>query len=385
MPFVTCSMKTISSKSTLAVHTGSIEDAQYGGRVSPIFVSSAYDYEHEVRYPRYFNTPNQIAVVKKVAALENAEDGLVFSSGMSAILTSMFALLRAGDHIIFQLDLYGGTHHAAINELSRYDISYSMVDVSNPKNLEKAITKATKVIYIESPSNPLLKITDIAAVASIAKRHRLITMIDNTFASPINQNPIDLGIDVVLHSGTKYIGGHSDICCGVMVSSKKLTALIKASAMHFGGTLDANTCYLVERSLKTLVLRVSEQNKNAMVLADFLLKEPKIGKVYYPGLKTHPGHAIAKKQMKGGFGGMLSFEVKGNPDKFLGRLKLIHRAVSLGGVESTICSSVKTSHAKLTAAERAKAGISDKLLRFSVGIEDSEDLMADIKQALWKI
>ncbi len=370
------------SKLTLSVHAGSTGDPQYGGLVNPIYPSSAYNYEHLVRYPRYFNTPNQEAVVKKVAALENAEDGLVFSSGMAAILTSMFAMLRAGDHIIFQNDLYGGTHHAAFHELNRYGIDFTMVDAADPKNFEKAIRKETKVIYIETPSNPLLKITDLLAVSKIARKHGLITLIDNTFASPVNQNPIDFGIDVVLHSGTKYIGGHSDICCGVMVSSKKLTQQILASASHFGGSLDAQTCYLVERSLKTMVLRVRQQNKNAMALAEFLDAESKIGKVYYPGLKKHPGYAIAKKQMTEGFGGMMSFEVKGDPEKFIKKLKYIRKAISLGGVESTICSPIKTSHSKLTAAERAKVGISDKLVRFSVGIEEAEDLIADIEQAL---
>ena len=375
-------MKKSNSKLTASVHAGSLGDTLYGGRVSPIYVSSAYDYEQEVKYPRYFNTPNQRAVVQKMAALENGEDGLIFSSGMAAIMTSIFAMLSEGDHIVLQHDLYGGTHHAALNEFNRYGIRYTMVDGSDPRNFEKVITRNTKVIYIETPSNPLLKITDIAAVSKIARKHKLVSMIDNTFASPVNQNPIDLGIDVVLHSGTKYIGGHSDLMCGVMVSSKKLTQQIKASGMHFGGTLDANSCYLVERSLKTIVLRVRQQNANAMALAEFLDAEPKIHRVYYPGLKKHSGHMIAKKQMTGGFGGMLSFEVKGDPEKFMKKLKLIHRAVSLGGVESTICSSVKTSHAKLTPGERAKVGISDNLLRFSVGIEEKEDLINDIKQAL---
>ncbi|MDZ4714056.1 MAG: PLP-dependent aspartate aminotransferase family protein [Cytophagales bacterium] len=375
-------MKKSSSKHTLAVHAGSLGDRLYGGRVSPIYPASAYDYEQEVRYPRYFNTPNQKAVVEKMAALENAEDGLMFSTGMAAIMTSMLAMLKAGDHVVMQNDLYGGTHHAAMNEFSRYGIGYTMVDASNPANFEKAINKNTKVIYIETPSNPLLKITDITSVSRIARKHKLVSMIDNTFASPVNQNPIDLGIDVVLHSGTKYIGGHSDLMCGVMVSSKKLTERIKASGMHFGGNVDAHTCYTVERSLKTLVLRVGQQNGNAFALAEFLSGEPRVGNVYYPGLKKHPGHAIAKKQMTGGFGGMMSFEVKGDPDKFMKKLTLIRRAISLGGVESTICSSVKTSHAKLTPAERAKVGISDKLLRFSVGIEDVKDLIQDIKQAL---
>jgi cystathionine beta-lyase/cystathionine gamma-synthase len=370
------------SKLTQSVHVGSVGDPIHGGIVNPIYTSSAYDYETEVLYPRYFNTPNQKAVVQKLAALENGQDGLVFSSGMAAIMTSMFAMLKQGDHILFQNDLYGGTHHAALNELNRYGIEYSMVDADDLTSFEKAIRKNTKVIYIETPSNPLLKITDIGAVAKIAKKHNVITIIDNTFASPVNQNPIDFGIDIVTHSGTKYIGGHSDLCCGAAIASKKLIEKIRASAMHFGGSLDAHTCYLVERSLKTIVLRVKQQNKSAMTLANFLETEEKIGRVYYPGLKNHPLHKVAKKQMPGGFGGMLSFEVKNNPDTFLRKLKLIRKAVSLGGVESTITSPVKTSHAKLTAAERKQVGISDKLLRLSVGIEDVEDLINDVKQAL---
>lgn len=375
-------MKKKTSKLTQSVHIGSVGDPLFGGVTNPIYTSSAYDYETEVLYPRYYNTPNQVAAVKKLAALENGEDGLMFSSGMAAIMTSMFAMLKQGDHILFQNDLYGGTHHAALHELNRYGISYSMVDTDDLVAFEKAIRKETKVIYIETPSNPLLKITDIAAVARIAKNYNLITIIDNTFASPVNQNPIDFGIDIVTHSGTKYIGGHSDLCCGVAIASRKLTAKIKASALHFGGSLDAQTCYMVERSLKTIVLRVQQQNKNAMALANFLQAESKVGKVNYPGLKDHPLHRIAKKQMPGGFGGMLSFEVKNDPDKFIKRLKLIKKAISLGGVESTIAAPVKTSHAKLTPAERAKVGISDKLLRLSVGIEDAHDLIEDIKSAL---
>jgi cystathionine beta-lyase len=198
----------------------------------------------------------------------------------------------------------------------------------------------------------------------------------------VNQNPIDYGIDFVTHSGTKYIGGHSDICCGAMVSSKKLTEQIKQSALHFGGSLDAQTCYLVERSLKTIVLRVRQQNENALAIAKFLEAEPKVGKVFYPGLKNHPGYGIAKKQMPGGFGGMLSFEIKTDPARFIKKLNYIKRAISLGGVESTITQPVKTSHAKLTAAERKAVGISDKLLRLSIGIEEAVDLINDIKQAL---
>lgn len=376
------SMKKTSSKLTQSVHVGSIGDPLFGGLVNPIYPSSAYDYDTLVRYPRYFNTPNQTAVVRKVTALENAEDGLLFSSGMAAIMTSMFAILKSGDHILFQNDLYGGTHHAALNELKRYGIEHTMTDVADLKSFEEAIRPNTKVIFIETPSNPLLKITDIVGVAKIARKHKIITIIDNTFASPVNQNPIDFGIDIVTHSGTKYIGGHSDICCGVAVASKKLIEKIRASAMHFGGSLDAQATYLVERSLKTIVIRVQQQNKNAMALAKFLNAQSKVSVVYYPGLKDHPNYSIAKRQMKNGFGGMLSFEVKNDPEKFLKKLKLIRKAVSLGGVESTIAQPVKTSHAKLTAKERKEAGISDKLLRLSVGIEDATDLINDIKQAL---
>lgn len=375
-------MKSKLSKLTQSVHAGSHGDPQFNGIVTPVYPSSAYDYEEGAFYPRYFNTPNQKAVVEKLAALENGEDGMIFSSGMAAIMTSIFAMVRKGDHIIFQDDLYGGTHHAALNELDRYGIEHIMVPAVNPSAFEKAIQKNTKVIYIETPSNPLLKITDINAVAKIARKHGIITIIDNTFASPVNQNPIDLGIDIVTHSGTKYIGGHSDLSCGVVVTSKKLVERIWESAIHFGGNLDAQTCYMVERSLKTIVLRVQQQNKNALAIAKFLEGHAKVPRVFYPGLKNHAGHAIAKKQMPGGFGGMLSFEITSDPTRFINKLKYIKRAVSLGGVESTICTPARTSHAKLTPEERKKVGISDKLLRLSVGIEETTDLIEDLQRAL---
>lgn len=333
-------------------------------------------------YPRYYNTPNQQAVSEKLAALENAEEGLIMSSGMAAILTSIFAMMKQGDHAILQSDLYGGTHNAVVTELPRYGMEYTLVDGSDPKNFEKAIRPQTRMIYIETPSNPTLKITDIRAVADIAKKHGLVTIIDNTFASPVNQNPIDLGIDIVTHSGTKYIGGHSDICCGAVLSSRNLMTQIRNSAIHFGGSLDAHTCWLVERSLKTMVLRVRQQNNNAMAIAEFLKTDSRIGNVYYPGLTDHPGHTIARSQMPGGFGGMLSFEVKGDAHLFMDNLELIKRAISLGGVESTITSPAKTSHIKMSAADREAIGVTDKLVRLSVGIEEVSDLIDDIKQGL---
>lgn len=372
------------SKLTQSVHAGSPGDPLYKGTVTPVYPSSAYDYEGPgaTLYPRYFNTPNQQSVSDKLAALENAEAGLVFSSGMAAILTGLFAMLQKGDHAIFQSDLYGGTYHAIVNEMPRYGITYTFVDGSRPEEFEKAITPETRLLYVETPSNPTLKITDLAAIAAVAKRHNLITMIDNTFASPVNQNPIDLGIDIVAHSGTKYIGGHSDICCGAVLSSEPLIKRIFESAIHFGGSLDAHTCWLVERSLKTIVLRVRQQNSNAQAIAEFLQSHNGVGSVYYPGLPDHPQHSIARAQMPGGFGGMLSFEVKGDAHAFMRRLKLIRRAISLGGVESTVTSPAKTSHSKMNAAERAAIGVSDQLVRLSVGIEEASDLIADIKQAL---
>ncbi len=377
-------MEKISSKLTQSVHAGSLGDPVFKGVIAPVFPSSAYDYEGlpETLYPRYFNTPNQRAAATKIATLENAEAGLMFSSGMAAIMTSLFAFLKQGDHVVLQNDLYGGTFNALATEFPRYGITYTLVDGSDPANFEKAITTTTKVVYIETPSNPTLKITNIKAVADIAKKHGLISIIDNTFASPVNQNPIDLGIDVVTHSGTKYIGGHSDICCGAAVASHKHIQQIWGSAFHFGGSLDAQTCYLVERSLKTIVLRVRQQNQNALTIANHLANHRKISKVYYPGLSTHPDHAIAKTQMPGGFGGMLSFDVKGDAHAFMSRLKLIRRAISLGGVESTIGSSARTSHAKMSEAERLKIGVTDSLVRLSVGIEEATDLIADIEQAL---
>ncbi len=377
-------MKNSFSKLTQSVHAGSVGDPQFKGIVNPIYTSSAYDYEDlpETQYPRYFNTPNQRAAATKIAALENAEEGLVFSSGMAAIMTSLFAFLKKGDHAVLQNDLYGGTFNAVVTEFSRYGIEYTLVDGSQPENFEKAIRKETKVIYIETPSNPILKITDIKAVAGIAKKHGLLTIIDNTFASPVNQNPIDFGIDIVTHSGTKYIGGHSDLCCGAAVGTKEHIKQVWGSAFHFGGSLDAQTCYLVERSLKTIVLRVRQQNLNAMTLANYLKSNSRIGKVYYPGLADHPNHAVAKAQMPGGFGGMLAFDVKGDAHQFMNKLKLIKRAISLGGVESTVASPVKTSHAKMNAAERASIGVTDSLVRLSVGIEEANDLIADIEQAL---
>lgn len=370
-------------KATQCVHTGTLVDPATRGTVTPIYTSSAYDYldvpTHA--YPRYFNTPNQKVVAEKLAALENGEEGMVFSSGMAAITTSIFALLKQGDHAVFQSDLYGGTHHAIANELDRYGIAYDFVDALEPSAYEDKINQNTKLIYIETPSNPLLKLIDIEAIAALGKKHSVITMIDNTFASPINQNPIDYGMDIVVHSGTKYLCGHSDISCGAVITRSDLMERIWNSSIHFGGSLNAQMCALLERSLKTLALRVNQQNANAQAIASFLESHDKVDAVYYPGLTSHPQYELAKKQMYG-FGGMLSFEVQADPDKFVKKLQLIPSAMSLGGVETTVTSPVQTSHAKVSPEGRKKAGIIDNLLRLSVGIEDANDLISDLDQAL---
>ncbi len=372
-------------KNTQCVHSGTYPDPRTRGINTPIFPSSSFEYldTPENVYPRYFNTPNQKAIINKLCALENAEDGLFFSSGMAAISTAIFSLLGSGDHIVLQRDIYGGTHHFATAEFDKFGIQYTLVS-NNMAELESAIRPNTRIIYIESPSNPLLLITDIAAVSRIAKSKNILTLIDNTFATPINQNPLDLGIDIVLHSGTKYIGGHSDICCGAVVASQALIAIIRQSAANFGGSLNAVTCYLIERSLKTMGIRVAQQNINALAIARYLQKNPLIRKVNYPGLENHPGFEIAAGQMKG-FGGMLSFELDDqriSPREFLKKLNLIKPALSLGGVETIVCAPVATSHEKMSSAERAELGITERLLRLSVGIEDVDDIIADIDQAL---
>ena len=372
-------------KDTQCVHSGTHIDPETRGLNTPIYTSSSFEYldTPENVYPRYFNIPNQKSIIDKLCALENAEDGLVFSSGMAAISTVLFSFLNSGDHIVLQRDIYGGTHHFATAEFDRFGIEYSFAS-GTIKEIEQAIRDNTRVIYIETPSNPLLVITDIEAVAQLAGSNNILTVIDNTFATPINQNPLDFGFDIVTHSGTKYLGGHSDICCGATLASKELIARIKPSAANFGGSLNAMTCYLIERSLKTLGIRVEKQNKNALLVARHLQTKSLIGKVYYPGLEDHPGFDIAGKQMKN-FGGMLSFELdadKIDPHRFLNNLKMITPALSLGGVETIICAPVTTSHQKMTDADRAELGITDSLLRLSVGIEDPEDIIADIDQAL---
>ena len=377
-------MKKINGVGTKCVHSGDLIDDRFKGATSPIFPSTAYDFidVEDDKYPRYFNTPNQLALSKKIADLENCESALLFGSGIAAIFTSLFSFLKSNDHVIFQGSIYGGTLNLVIKEFKKFNIEYSLVDSFDIKEYEMEIKENTKIIFIESPSNPLLKVIDLQAISNLSKKNNLISIIDNTFSSPINQNPSDFGIDIIIHSATKYLGGHSDILAGALASTKSNIDKIIESSINYGGNLSEYTVWLLERSIKTLSLRVNKQNENALKVADYLSNHEKVNAVHYPGLKTHPDYELSSKQMKG-FGGMLSFELSNLEEAvlFTRKIKLIKSAMSLGGVESTICSPSLTSHSKISKEERENLGIFDGLLRFSVGIEDHNDIINDLKQA----
>ena len=370
---------------TICTHTGEVKDEQFKGAVSPIYLSTSYEFlDVDVkRYPRYFNTPNQEYLSQKIAALEHTESAMIFGSGMAAISTMFLAFLRQGDHLVVQNTLYGGTLNFIKEEFPKYGIEYTFTNGYQVEDFKAAIQPNTKLIHIETPSNPLMTITDIKAIAKLGKSKGILTSIDNTFASPVNQNPIDLGIDMVMHSATKYFGGHSDILAGAVASSNEHMERIWNVGKNLGGSLSDMTVWMLERSMKTLGLRVKAQTKNAMKLAKWLEKHPKVLKVYYPGLKSHPDYKLAKSQMKG-FGAMLSFELIDGIDsqQFQKELKLIKSSMSLAGVESTVLSPHLTSHALLTQDERDAIGLSNQLIRFSVGIEDVKHLKLDIEQAI---
>lgn len=381
-------MKKINGVGTKCVHSGDLIDDRFKGATSPIFPSTAYDFidVEEDKYPRYFNTPNQLALSKKIADLENCDSALLFGSGIAAIFTSLFSFLKSEDHVIFQGSIYGGTLNLVIKEFKKFNIEYSLVDSFDIKEYELEINENTKIIFIESPSNPLLKVIDLQAISNLSKKNNLISIIDNTFSSPINQNPSDFGIDIIIHSATKYLGGHSDILAGALASTKSNIDKIIESSINYGGNLSEYTVWLLERSIKTLSLRVNKQNENALMVAEYLTNHEKVNAVHYPGLKTHPDYKLSSKQMKG-FGGMLSFELSNLEEAvlFTRKIKLIKSAMSLGGVESTICSPSLTSHSKISKEDRENLGIFDGLLRFSVGIEDHNDIINDLKQAFSKI
>lgn len=378
---------------TKLIHAGELRP-RVGGAVNlPIFQSATFEYGgeddyHDIRYIRLNNTPNHNVLGEKLAAIENAEAGLVAASGMAIISTTMLSILHKGDHILLQDCLYGGTHDFVTKDLPSLAIEYDFIDGSDPSSWEKKIRKQTKAIYVETIANPLMDVPELLAVVDFARSHKIVSIIDNTFASPINFRPAEHGFDLSLHSCTKYLNGHSDIVAGACIGKAALVKDVKRKLNHLGGTMDPHAAFLLHRGLKTLALRVKYQNESAKKIAQYLQKHSEIDRVNYPGLVTHPAYASAEKLFDG-FGGMLSFELKGEDadktDEFLRALQLPICAPSLGGVESLITRPATTSHLGLSREDRKKIGISDSLVRFSTGIEATEDLIEDFDQALKKI
>jgi len=378
---------------TKLIHAGEMRP-RVGGAVNlPIFQSATFEYGgeddyHDIRYIRLNNTPNHIVLGEKLAAIESAESGLVAASGMAIISTALLSILRKGDHILLQDCLYGGTHDFVTKDLPGLGIEYDFIDGSDPASWEKKIRKQTKAIYVEAIANPLMDVPELAAVVEFARANKITSIIDNTFASPINFRPAEIGFDLSLHSCTKYLNGHSDIVAGACIGKADLVKDVKRKLNHLGGTMDPHAAFLLHRGMKTLSLRVKHQNESAQKIAEYLEKHADIGAVNYPGLESHSSHARAAKWFDG-FGGMLSFELKDQDadktDEFLKALQLPICAPSLGGVESLITRPATTSHLGLSKEDRKKIGISDSLVRFSTGIEATEDLIEDFEQALKKI
>lgn len=376
--------------STTSVHAGKTVCGRVAPVASPIFQTSTYYYPKDESagyvYTRIEN-PTQEVVEDKIAALEGAKAGLVFSSGMAAITTTVFTMLKRGDHVIASEDLYGNTFTFFRSELRSSGVDVSLVKSKNMGRIERYFRKNTKVIFLETPTNPLLRIIDIPTLAEKAHKKSIKIMVDNTFATPINQKPLELGADLVLHSGSKYLNGHSDVIAGLAAGSKKDIGEVKELRTTLGGCLDPHASYLLQRGMMTLAVRMERHNENGMRVAEFLEDHKKVNAVHYPGLPSNPNHELAKNMMSG-FSGMLSFEVKGRrkeANMFLKELKLLLAAPSLGGVETLISIPAETSHNYLTRKERLGQGIKDNLVRMSVGIEDFEDIRRDLKQALKNI
>ncbi len=373
---------------TQVIHAGEPQPRAEGAVSMPIYQTAMFLYAgeqsyHDLKYIRLNNTPNHMALHRKLAALEGGEAALVTASGMAAITTALITVLEGGGHLLAQDCLYGGTHDFVTKDFAGMGISYSFLDANAPDTWEKNLRPNTKAIYVEAMTNPTLQVADLEAAARFAKAHDLISLIDNTFASPVNFNPVAHGFDLVLHSCTKYLNGHSDLVAGCVIGREELIQKITHKLNHLGGSLDPHACSLLHRGVKTLVLRMRYQNDSALALARFLESNPSIEKVNYPGLESHPHHARAKKLFNG-FSGMMSFELKGGiaeAEKFMSRLKIPLIAPSLGGVESLVTRPSQTSHAGMSPEDRRRSGISDKLIRLSVGIEATEDLIEDFQQA----
>ena len=384
--------------STRSVHAGEVRYNEYGSVTTPIVQTSTFIFKNveEIRklaqgaagrfeYGRYGH-PTQVAAEGKLAAIEDAEDAVLFSSGMSAITTALFALLKSGDHIIITDDAYKRTLDFCRSCLNRFQIECTVVRMCDYEAMERAIKPNTRLFFSESPTNPYLNIMDLERLVSLFKPRGILIISDSTFATPYNQRPLEYGIDLVVHSATKYLGGHNDLLSGVVLGKKELTAPIREYLKITGGVIDPNSAYLLIRGIKTFELRMQRLNENGQAVAEYLERHPKVLRVYYPGLPSHPHHDVAKRQMKG-YGAVVTFEVKEDIDyvlDFLSRLTIVNIGPSLGGVESLITHPATISYYDKTRTERLELGIKDGLIRFAVGVENVEDIIADIDQALAK-
>jgi len=378
---------------TQAVRGGTDLSKKNAPLATPIYQTSTFevsDNEEQLRvtptdmfYTRYGNPTNTV-VENAIAELEGTERALLFASGMNAITTSILALLKAGDHVVSQRDIYGGAAKFLGQWLPKFGIETTLVDTTEYEQHERAIRPNTKLLYLESPTNPTLRVVDLRRAVSIAKKNNLLTMIDSSFATPINCRPAEFGVDLVMHSATKYFAGHHDVICGLVTGRAELIEKIHATRTTLGGAMDPHAAFLVLRGIKTLAVRVQRQNQNALRVAQFLSQHPAVRSVNYPFLEGHPQRALAMAQMRGG-GGMVSFEVEGTGEdarKLSEALNLFTLAPSLGGVDSLVSIPVLTSHAMIPAEHRAKMGVTEQLIRISVGIENVDDLIADLEQAL---
>jgi len=378
---------------TKAVRGAADLDKKNGPLATPIYQTSTFevtDNDEQLRathtdhfYTRYGNPTNSVAE-KRIAELEGTEAALTFASGMGAVTTTIMALLKGGDHVVAQRDIYGGVSKFLSQWLPKMGIETTFVDTSEYDQHERAIRPNTKLLYLESPTNPTLRVVDFEKVATLAKQHQLLSMIDATFGTPINQRPAEFGIDLVMHSGTKYLGGHTDLICGVVSGRRERMERIWETRTTLGNCMDPHASWMLVRGLKTLALRVARQNESAQRVAEFLSEHAKVRKVHYPFLASHPQFALARAQMSGG-GGIVSFEVEGTGEdarRVSEAMRLFTLAPSLGGVESLVSIPVLTSHAMIPAEARAKMGVTEQLIRLSVGIENADDLIADLEGAL---
>ena len=377
---------------TLAIHGGhgGEEKERVKNSVTfPIFQTSTFEYPadsdyDEILYTRLNNNPNQVLLGQRLAQLEAGEAALVTSSGMAAICSAFYSLFKPGDHVLVQNGVYGGTHAFITERFKTMGLEYDFIDAYDPKSWQTFLKPTTRAIYVEAISNPLILVCDLKAASDFAKQNKLIAMIDNTFASPINFSPLKHGFDLSFHSATKYLNGHSDVIAGAVIGSNELIASCRKYLNLAGGPLDPHACFLLERGIKTLGVRVRQQNSSALAVARFLNIHSQVSQVNYPGLESHP-HFARAKSMFTGMGGMLSFDLKDGLEatqKLVKNLKLIIHAPSLGGVESLITRPVASTHAKLTEVERKKISLSPSLLRLSVGLEDTSDLIDDLAQSL---